>query len=123
MVMFIALSERIPIVVNSIKKFVSLGPVAYCYQSYKGKFDNLYKLAPILDPLANFLHPKDEIMPSTWIIRHIGSRVCHYAAWICTSVIGTITNYKPKYDNSAIYDAVAGRDPAGTSKKNIDHFF
>lgn len=122
MQMFIALSERLPIVVNNIRKFVAFGPVAYCYNSYRGKYQNLYKWGWLLDPMASLLHPKEEVMPPTWFVREIGSRMCHYVQWICSLVIAEITNYKPKYDNAQIYDAVAGRDPAGTSKKNIDHF-
>jgi len=55
MQMFAALSERIPIVVNNIGRYVAFGPVAYIRHAYREKINELDAINKFMvEQIGNF---------------------------------------------------------------------
>ena len=62
-------------------------------------------------------------MPHSWIYKEIASRFCSFVPFICQSIIDVITSDIPNIDDADIYPFLIRHAPAGTSSKNIVHFY
>lgn len=72
--MFAALSQRAPLIVENVGKFVALAPAVY-FQHIEA-FDQFYRIATLFKYFEFEHHLDEELMPNCWIHRVIAKRVC-----------------------------------------------
>lgn len=119
--MFAALSLQIPIICNTLGSAVFFGPVVYLKHS-QGLFEVFYKTVRLYSLVVFQDHLDEEIMPRTWFINEVASRVCVYLPYICKFLIGSISSKSNiDLDNEDRFETIIGHEPAGSSMKNAQH--
>ena len=118
-IMFAALSEKNPIILQHLKKFIALGPVAYVYHQNSKAFDLMKNsnLVGLLDWLEVY-----EFSPANWLQEEVGSIICAYIGNVCADLLAVFSDEDASRDNAERYDVVQGHFPSGTSVKNMKHW-
>ena len=121
--MFIALCDNNQVILEHIRQFIALGPVAYIdhvtsipliLYNFARQF---FSLVGLLDKLDAF-----EFIPETWFSREVFSRFCNVLPLACSYAYGFLASHDPMLDQNDRYDVISAHIPSGTSLKNMMHF-
>lgn len=118
--MFAALSERNPVIVDNLRKFVSLGPAVYL--EHTQIFQTFYNMIHLYNLLLFTQKVEEEVMPSYALYTYGARYMCGYFPSICKYIVGSTSTNNYEADNYLRYDIVACKQPAGSSKRNALHY-
>ena len=121
--MFAALSDpagRHPAIINNLRKFAALGPVAYLGNVRSHLITTLAR-TPLLVQLLQQVGKYGVLMPN-WFSSQGGRAICTTFSWTCSLGLNLVSDDKPNTNNEAKYDALAGHYPSGTSVMDLQHW-
>jgi len=118
-IMFGALSDRIPGVVNNLKKYIAFAPSAFEGNSKNGPVW-LAANTPLIQLYeAAGIH---EACPPNFFQSEIGHLFCKAEVKICGDLIDVFFGADPEYDNYAKVNVLLQHFPSGTSVTNLKHW-
>jgi len=126
LIMFLALSLKLPTVTTNLLSFHALGPVAYLthVQSKVMKVlakDDLATILMVLFTLYKKNHIKEVLLEGNDGLRS-NSLICRYAPVVCAELLLAISDSNLTVNNMKRMPVIMGHFPAGSSTKNFVHF-
>jgi len=118
-IMFAALSERDPIVLKYLRKYIALAPVAWVANIKSGPMKLMAH--SILAKIVQQRH-MNQFFPANFWESDFGHLFCRLFANECGNFLKFLVGADPKYDNPKQFNLILEHEPGGTSVMNALHW-